>query len=205
MSKSVIVAPGCAQAVAWSVAQKSKVSGHNGDGYLLLREGSEVRAYVIDGMGSGPEAHRAADAGLRAAAGFQGRGLAEVFQNVHAALKEVRGAALAGLWLDLKRMRMVWAAVGDIDGLVLRQGLTHDSLIQKGGTLGLSFQPPRPTEVGLKGGDVILLTTDGIRRSYRTDLPSGYTPQDYAGHVLQTHGRSSDDSLVMALQIVAAP
>jgi hypothetical protein len=102
---------------------------------------------------------------------------------------------------------MNWAAVGDIDGHLLRADATQNdaTLIQNGGILGamlpmLSVQTQR-----LCPGDLILLSSDGIRRNYRGRVVVQTTPQATADAIMANFSHASDDSIVMAISVEGAP
>jgi len=190
----------------WAVAQRAKVAGHSGDGYMLLRDGDIIRAVVIDGLGSGLEAEAAADIGLHAVRqARESAPLAHMFTAAHLALEKVRGAAMAVASITLKDMAVSWAAVGDIDGLHMRCGAPNGGLIQKSGTLGICYSGVRPVHVDLDVGDVLVLTTDGVRRSYRSAPQCSDRPQDFADAILRDYGRENDDCLALVLRLEAAP
>ncbi len=204
MKNAPITKEGCAFAVAWSVACRSKCGAHCGDGYTLMQHGRQVYAWVIDGLGSGLLAQKDADTGLQAVQSEMEAGLARTFDFAHSALKQGRGAAMAGVTIDLARGVLTWAAVGDVDGVVLHRGEVAASLIQKSGTLGLNYPGPSLTQVQLEAGDVILLSTDGISRRYRTDLPSQQPIEGYSQKILHQYGKVNDDCLVLGLEVLAA-
>lgn len=205
MTQHLIAPPGARHALSWSMSESSKFADSSGDGYMLLRDGAHIRIYVVDGMGSGAEANAAADttlAHLREAGGYD---MEIAFDQVHAALRGIRGVALAAAQIDLEQMMLSWSAVGDIDGVLVRNGRISGSLIQKSGTLGLIYDGIRLTSAPLRVDDVIILATDGISRTYRSDLDATHPISDITSGILRHHGRPTDDRLVLGLKVVAAP
>ncbi|NIZ15534.1 SpoIIE family protein phosphatase [Phaeobacter sp. HF9A] len=203
MTVQLVCPPDCANALSWSVAQQSKIANSCGDGYMILRNGNTICAYVIDGMGSGPDAHRAASTGLNAIKNAGDTSLGAAFDATHRALQGMRGAAMAGAMIDLRQLTLSWAAVGDIDGLVHRGTEISDTLMQRGGALGHNFSGLHIQSTKLHIGDMIVLTTDGISRNYRSDIRALTSAADCADHILEAHGRSNDDRLVLAMKIEA--
>ncbi|WP_420004355.1 SpoIIE family protein phosphatase [Arenibacterium sp. LLYu02] len=200
MTGSVISGAGCPYALTWAVAQRAKDGQYCGDGYLLLRDGTEVLAFVIDGLGSGAHAHKDANIGLQAIQSG-GQSLLHRFEQAHAALQQGRGAALAGLSFNLKTAELAWAAVGDVDGVVIREGKTADSLLQRSGTLGLTFDGFHLCQIHVQPGDIILMCTDGISKSYRSNRMQAASLSDLTASLLEDFGRAHDDCLVLGLEV----
>ena len=203
MTASVISGAECPYALSWAVAQRAKDGQRSGDGYLLLRDGPDVFAFVIDGLGSGAHAHKDANIGLQAVQS-DGQTLLHRFEQAHAALQQGRGAALAGLTFNLQTGMLAWAAVGDVDGLVIREGKTAYSLLQRSGTLGLTFTGVHLSKTHLRPGDILLMCTDGISKSYRSNLTPHKTLQDLTTSLLENFGRAHDDCLILGLQVMEA-
>lgn len=203
MTGFVISAGQCPYALTWAVAQRAKDGQQSGDGYLLMRDGWDVFAFVIDGLGSGVHAHKDANIGLQAVQSG-GQTLLHRFEQAHAALQQGRGAALAGLSFNLKTAMLAWAAVGDVDGIVIREGKTADSLLQRSGTLGLTFTGVHLSQTHLRPGDILLMCTDGISKSYRSNLVRHANLQDLTTSLLEDFGRAHDDCLVLGLQVMEA-
>jgi len=194
---------GSSNVLSWAVAGRAKVSGHSGDGYTLLRDGEDICAVVIDGLGSGAEAHQAATIGLRAVQQRDCTSLEHMFASAHESLRRVRGAAMAAVSVSLRTMSASWAAVGDVDGLHLRCGMPNGGLIQRSGTLGVAYDGIRVIDIALEAGDVLVLTTDGVRRSYRGAPMHGHNVQAQADTILETYCRPSDDCLALVLKVEA--
>ena len=183
-------------ALAWSVAQAPKSQDSpNGDGYLLTRDGDRIMLAVVDGVGSGRDAHAAAEVCLRALRTEGGHEPGPVFDRCHKALEGTRGAALALISVDLATARLVWAAVGDIDGCVFRgqDGKSVASMVQKAGTLGHHYSGIHLQDHALLPGDLVAVSSDGVSRRYRDQLPDMVSPGQFAESCLGTFGRANDD------------
>ena len=172
---------------------------------MLLREGPNIRIYVVDGMGSGTEANAAADTALANLRESDCNDMEMAFGKVHSALHGIRGAALAGAQINLEQMTLFWTAVGDIDGALVRNGKIAESLIQSSGTLGLIYNGVCLARVPLQVNDMIVMATDGISRNYRSDLHTDLPIIDIVTGILRHHGRRADDRLVLGLKVVTSP
>lgn len=188
----------------WSVDSRAKHAGANGDGYSLFRDDTRICAAVIDGIGSGAAAHEATTDCIRALANPAFRTVDEKFAGVHTALGGGRGAAMAIAEIDLRRATMTWAAVGDIDGVLWHRNGKAESLVQKGGTLGISYLGLHKFTARLSPDDVIVMTSDGIARAYRKTEADHACPGTLTAQILENHGRRNDDCIVFAMKVVAA-
>lgn len=208
MSGGQITHVGAETGLRWAVSHKPKHrGGPSGDGYAIWKSGAEVFFAVSDGTGSGAEAADATEICLQTLTAGDAANLSEAFARSHAALKGSRGVALGMAIVNLDTDIMNWAAVGDIDGHLLRADATKNdaTLIQNGGILGamlpmLSVQTQR-----LCPGDLILLSSDGIRRNYRGRVVVQTTPQATADAIMANFSHASDDSIVMAISVEGAP
>jgi phosphoserine phosphatase RsbX len=194
--------------LVWAAASRSKIEGvQSGDGYLVRRIGSSVILAVADGAGSGGEAAHATDICLRALSGTASADLNTLFAEAHRACKHTRGAALGIALIDVSTRQMNWAAVGEVDGLLLRRLASasdrRPAIIQRGGTLGHHLPKVISHPDVIETGDTIIMTTDGIRSAFRADIVSEKGVEALADHILQVHGRNNDDSLVLVAKVGA--
>lgn len=204
MNDGRLSADNCPIQLEWAVATRAKHAGANGDGYALLREGTRILAAVIDGVGSGAAAHAATTASIRALGDPALRSVGDRFAAVHTALGGGRGAAMAIAEIELGQASLTWAAVGDIDGVLWHRDGSAVSLVQKGGTLGISYAGFHASSTQLAPGDVIVMTSDGIARGYRKAARCDTCPGALAATILETHGRCNDDCIVFAMRVVAS-
>ncbi|MBE3639835.1 SpoIIE family protein phosphatase [Mangrovicoccus algicola] len=194
-------------AFGWAVAARPKRPGDvSGDGYLLRRlSGGRFLAAVIDGAGSGRPAAAAAAAGLEAISGTLPPDPAEIFAACHAGLAGTRGAALGIAVIDQAAGRLVWAAIGDIDAVLIRPGPTGAGarlcMPRQGGMLGSTPPDPRPQTCPLGPGDLLAMVTDGVGRSFVDALWPERDPSQAARAMLHRAARPGDDSLALVLQL----
>lgn len=197
----------CGLALQWSVQARAKHDGQpSGDGYTILRrEGCLVFA-VADGSGSGHQAARAVNRCLTSLEAASDPFEVE-FLKCHERLRGGRGAALAALSVEVDSGTMTWAAVGDVDGILMRGGpgkrVRHAAVMQIAGTLGIRFDRIVPQSHALQPGDMLVMTTDGVSRNHRVGTAPDQSAEEVATHTLQTYGSPHDDCLVMAIEVVA--
>lgn len=190
----------------WAVAIRSKGGApHCGDGFLLQRDAGVIMAAVVDGTGSGVAARDAATACLAA---LENIGIAPIdrcFDAAHDALRNTRGAALAIALLDLDRAQLDWAAVGEVDGVLFRAPPEkgRESVMQRGGTMGLQYGGIHRQKHPMGRGDLLMLTSDGVSGRHRDAITTIGTADQSADLCMRRFGRSDDDAIVLALKLGA--
>jgi serine phosphatase RsbU (regulator of sigma subunit) len=202
MTGGQITLAGSDNGLCWAVSHKPKQRGApSGDGYVIWRSGSEVFFAVSDGSGSGPEASAATETCLKALTAGHDAQIPEAFIRCHAALKGSRGVALGMAVVDLGSGDLNWAAVGDIDGLLVRSetGGNEASLIQSGGILGVNLPKVSVQNQTLRMGDLILLSSDGINRNYRASVSAQAAPKATVDAIMTGFSQPADDSIVLAM------
>jgi negative regulator of sigma-B (phosphoserine phosphatase) len=68
------------------------------------------------------------------------------------------------------------------------------------GVLGDRLPRLRLQSVQLEPGDMIVLATDGIRRSFVEEHTLHDAPMAAAERILERHGRKTDDALVLVMR-----
>ena len=199
-----ITLPDTDRSLNWSVERKSKIAGQaSGDGYLICHNNRVVMFGVSDGSGSGASAEEATNTCLNGLGKKETFNLEAEFLSCHNLLKGSRGAALALVSIDLFKGTLQWAAIGDIDGILIRseRGTANETLIQRGGILGL-FQPIIHEQThNFEEKDLIIFTSDGVKRGYRNEIRAGTSPKSAASLTMRKFARESDDSIVLAISM----
>ena len=204
-----VTVTGSANCLHWAVADAPRESHQpSGDGFLVMRKDQKAILAVADGAGSGRLARDATNRCLQALSECRTLDFHQVFDLCHRRLQGTRGAALALVIVDVAQMMLEWAALGDIDGLILsgpdERGPTV-SMIQRPGTLGHTNPGVSPQRHPLGSGQLVCLTTDGVSRTYRDAPPLAAAPADLAPLLLETFGRDGDDRTVAVLMIGEGP
>jgi phosphoserine phosphatase RsbX len=161
---------------------------------------------AIDGVGHGEDAASAA----RVAAGVLQAHAADpvvtLVQRCHTQLRATRGVAMGIVSIDARSARLTWIGIGNVQGLLQHDGSERrhrlDVLLQRSGLVGSSLPPLQATTLPVVCGDLIALATDGVRDTFQQGLVEKGPPQRVADATLATHGRVTDDALVIVVQIV---
>jgi anti-sigma regulatory factor (Ser/Thr protein kinase) len=170
-----------------------------GDGWGWRMRDERLAVIVADGLGHGLQAREAADAALRVFATDHESAPARVVEDVHAALRATRGAAVAMLAVDPDRGTARYAGLGNISATVLAPAGTH-RLVSHNGTAGQTaariheFTYPIPT------GSVIVMASDGLGTHWGLDAYPGLRRRrstTIAGILYRDFSRRRDDVTVV--------
>jgi phosphoserine phosphatase RsbX len=195
--------------VDWAVAAVALPGEEeSGDLHYVRQEGDRALLGVVDGLGHGPEAAHAARLAVEALGSSSGSELDSCFARCHRALSRTRGVVMSLASIDAAQRRLSWAAIGNVDGVLLRAEARDrpgsESLLMLGGVVGHQLPKLRPTELMLDPGDVLVLATDGIRSEFRAELNTDDGPEQLAQRVLSRHGKENDDALVLVARFEPA-
>ena len=198
--------------IEWGVATRpfpgQTVSG---DLHVVTPFPDGVLVAVIDGLGHG---HSAAVAARTISAALEGHAHEppiSLLGRCHEHSKRTRGAVMSIASFNAPASRMTWSGVGNVEGRLLRSGTDvvrsgtdgratgqrDEALITRGGVVGYQIPPLRETEILVNGGDTLVLATDGLDGGFADRLTPGDPPQRVADRILERHGKSTDDALVL--------
>jgi phosphoserine phosphatase RsbX len=170
----------------------------SGDGHLVIRGALRTLIAVTDGLGHGPEAHRATTAALAALAEIPDAPLRSMFAHCDRTLRRTRGVVMtiASIAAD---GQMEWMGVGNVEAIVVRSAAPsrHETIVTRGGVVGYRLPSLYPGGTHLDAGDVLVMATDGIRSGFASSLDPILSPQIIASRILEEHGRGYDDALVV--------
>lgn len=170
-----------------------------GDAALVCATATGTLIAVVDGLGHGDEAARAADVAIRTLRRQVDLPLATLFQRCHEALLPTRGAAIAMATLETSSQSLRWSGIGNIEGLLLSAKEKH-YLTNRGGVVGYRLPAVRASELPISPGDWLIFATDGIDEAFTLDdIPSG-SADSVARAILDRHEKTTDDALVLVLR-----
>jgi len=188
--------------IEWGVAGRALYSAAgSGDAYLVKDLAESALLAVADGLGHGPEAAEAARAALGLIDTHARESPLTVLHQCHRLLRTTRGAAVSMAAFASGGV-LTWLGVGNVAGFLLRQvdgRPSWDELPLHRGVVGYKGAEPLViTEMLVRPGDTLVMTTDGIRwhpdeGSVIADVP----PQAAAKQLLRRHGTGNDDALAL--------
>jgi len=170
----------------------------SGDACIVQEGEGTILFGLIDGLGSGEEAARAARLAQACVKENRSAPLLDILQHCHAALRNTRGVVMGLLRVDLAAGQVRYVGVGNIGIYALTQHPFRP--ISYNGIVG--YRLPRVLEfVGpYHSGDTFVLYSDGVDSRFQGDealLRRENDPQRLAEAVAETYGKSDDDVSVL--------
>ena len=158
---------------------------------------------VLDGLGHGAEAARAAQRGVEVLCGAPDKPLAVLVQLCHRALAETRGVAMTLARVDLEADLLSWTGIGNVAAnLVVKSPsgvLIRSSARLVGGIVGYRIPETVHTQtVSMRPGDLLVMTSDGIGGDFLDGIDFSAPALAIAEQILSSHAKDTDDALVLA-------
>ncbi len=163
---------------------------------------------VLDGLGHGEEAARAAACGLATLRSDPGKPLGVLIQLCHRAMSETRGAAMTLARIDFEAGAaeadvLTWSGIGNVTANLVAKGPTgarlRSSARLSGGIVGYRLPDTIHTQtIAIRPGDLLVITTDGISENYVDSIDFAASATVIAERILSRHRRETDDALVLA-------
>lgn len=164
---------------------------HQDEGTLL--------AAVIDGLGGGVEAARAAILAEQTLETHPEQPLQDLTKMMHTALHQTRGAVSGLLRLEAPNARATFVGVGNIGIHVYSRRSIKP--ISKSGILGFRLPTLLEMRYTYDPGDVFVLFSDGVSGRFGQDgqFDPATPPQPFAELLLSTYGKTTDDATVLVI------
>lgn len=167
----------------------------------LVVSGSETLLAVVDGLGHGVEAARAAARAIETIAELADARLEEIVQECHRRLRSTRGVAMTLVAVSPTVGTLTWLGVGNVEALLVR-AVPHGQpartlIVASSGVVGHHLPPLRAASLDLAPNDLIVLATDGVSEQFAVQSPCGGGPAEIAGDILARHALAGDDALVL--------
>jgi anti-sigma regulatory factor (Ser/Thr protein kinase) len=158
---------------------------------------------LVDGLGHGIEAARAAETATRAFLSNATDSCEQIVQRLHRALAPTRGAAVAVVRIDAAAHSVGFVGVGNISAAVIDRGRVQH-MISHNGTAGHVAPRIREFRYGFPDDALVIMHSDGVGSHW--DI-AGYPgliaqhPAMIAGLLLRDHRRERDDAAVVVARI----
>ncbi len=175
-----------------------------GDAWASRQTLTRTRLLVVDGLGHGPLAARAAQVAVEAFAGTDALpGPEAIVHAIHAALRPTRGAALAVAELDRVSRSLRFCGVGNIAGVLQDPAAAPRGLVSHNGIAGHEARRIQEFAAPWPSGGILVLHSDGITAHWTLKGESGLRARHVgviAGVLFRDFRRASDDATVVALR-----
>jgi anti-sigma regulatory factor (Ser/Thr protein kinase) len=173
----------------------------NGDAFVVEQRGTRHFAAVIDGLGHGVQAQRAAHRAQSYAAQHWEESFVTLFRGVSNSCHGTRGVVMTALRIDTDTDRATLAGIGNVEALL--SGFDGPRMLVRRGILGTNPPTPATAELHMQPPAVAVLHSDGIARAGGWDgelsrcLQEGAHPS--AQRLLRERGREHDDATVLVV------
>jgi anti-sigma regulatory factor (Ser/Thr protein kinase) len=186
----------------------------NGDTFIIIQWALGALVGVIDGVGHGVEAHRAACAARCYLEAHFDRPLTDLFAGVERACHGTRGVVMALARFDFLpeeahaaregALRISFASIGNIEARIFG-GTDRVNLLVRRGILGMPASAPKPlvSTAAWCADHILILHSDGVRSHWSFDsFPEFITlPADQvAATLLHRMARAEDDATVLVIK-----
>lgn len=176
----------------------------SGDATIVVPLSGALLIAIIDVLGHGPEAHDLANEIESYLAVPPSADVVDVMKRLHERFRGSRGAAVGLCVLNLESGGLDYVGTGNT--VVRRFGEIDSRLVSQDGVLGQNMRTPRPQQLTLESGDLLVLYTDGVQDRFTAeDYPGVYhhPPKEVVRNLVQRFGKDYDDASVIALRFAS--
>ncbi len=177
----------------------------NGDAFVLRRWAGGALAGVIDGLGHGEHAERAAQAARAYIEDHFDQPIASLFAGVAVVCRRTRGVVMALARFDLEAGTVDVASVGNVEVRFLG-GPPGRNLVVRRGILGVNAPRPVVNAHAWTGDMTLVLHSDGLHSHWSAEALgriSWAEPADAAHTLLEEFGKDDDDATVVVVRSAA--
>ena len=176
-----------------------------GDAWHVAFDDTRMCAVVIDGLGHGPDAERAALAGTQAFAFDPFLSPDELMTSIHQSMTGTRGGAVAIAQFDARRDELSFVGVGNISAS-LEAIETSRGLPSHPGIVGAQFRKTHSLKYQRAAGVLLIMHSDGLQTRWRlSEYPGLWQrhPAVIAAVLCRDYSRGRDDVTVLVVALEA--
>jgi anti-sigma regulatory factor (Ser/Thr protein kinase) len=191
-----------------------------GDAWAINTDPQSLTLLVVDGLGHGVDAHRAAASAVGALHSNPGRAPAELLEHMHEALRPTRGAAAAVARIDMAGASVTFAGIGNISACVLdeqdagfdpagrtsaRGTSSSRQLVSHNGIVGHAMRKTQEFKTPWPRGGMLVMHSDGIATRWDIARYPGlsHRPAALIAAVLyRDFSRRHDDATVVVVKAI---
>lgn len=200
---------GARDPVEWGLATRCRPGeSASGDLAVVVPLAEGVLVAGIDGLGHGREAARAAGRAAAVLRESPTQDLVSLLERCHLTLQGTRGAAISLAFMSAVTDAVTWLGVGNVEGRLLSTDPSvmppKESLGLEPGIAGHDLPAVRPVTHAVHAGDVLVLSTDGIRSTFADSLSVAGSAETISERILADHWAHQDDALVLVVRYLGA-
>lgn len=182
-----------------------RLETHNGDAFTVRSWASGALVGVIDGLGHGEEAQRAALSARSYVDDHFDQSIRALFTGVAQVCRRTRGVVMALARFDFVASAVEVGSVGNVEVRVLG-GAQRANVIIRRGILGVNAPPPVVTSHPWTDRTILVIHSDGLHSHWNLDSlpsPTWALPREAAQALLQALGKDDDDATVVVARSAA--
>lgn len=177
-----------------------------GDTWHLAFDGPRVSALMIDGLGHGEEAERAARAGEKAFAQLPFGSPLLVLEDIHMAMIGTRGGAVAVAQFDCSSDTLKFIGIGNIGACLVTPDKSR-GLASHPGIVGGQYRKAQPFDYAQVNGQLLIMYSDGLQSRWNLQEYPGLVhrhPAVIAAILHRDFCRGRDDVTVLVIALEAS-
>ena len=180
----------------------------SGDLHLVSNIPGGTLIAVVDGSGHGPQAAQAARLAVATLDGHRREGVIPLVRRCHERLKGTRGVVMSLVSIDGTENTVTWLGVGNIEGVLVRTSASADPNVEtiflRPGVVGYRLPPLQAVITPIGPGDLLILTTDGIRSDFTRHFSSEDSPEKISDYISSNFRKGNDDGLVLVARYLGS-
>lgn len=173
----------------------------NGDIALYDQKGDWSFLAIVDGLGHGFEANKAAEKAKTFLLANWNSNVIKTIKELHETLQDTVGAAAGLASIDNKNNRLHYSAIGNTVFRII--GENPIRLMPSDGILGKNIRSPGEQTISLKGNEIILMYSDGVSDNFDlNDYPllKVHSPIVAAKTIVRKFGNNYDDATCLVMR-----
>lgn len=194
-------------AIAFGAATRSRrVFEENGDSFIMKQWEGHALVGVIDGLGHGPLAHRAAQTARQYIEQHYDQPLERVFQGVGRACRSTRGVVMALAVFDGSNGKLRVASIGNIEMRLIGGNEAFRPVVRRG-IVGFNAPDAVCTEHVWDSKRLLILHSDGVAAHWDWNDFKDLAPESpdvIAQKLLRELGKPDDDATVIVARSAAS-
>jgi anti-sigma regulatory factor (Ser/Thr protein kinase) len=182
-----------------AVCQPKSGEEVSGDDWGLATRPRKYTLTLADGLGHGPDAHKAARVAIDTLYRFPNVSPATLLENIHAAARPTRGAAVAVCELDQEQRVCRFAGVGNIGCTVIVDTVARH-MVSHNGTVGHSVRKIQEFAAPWPQNAILVMHSDGVSTQWDLEAYPGLSarhPSLIAAVLYRDFSRHRDDATVV--------
>lgn len=176
----------------------------SGDGYCVRVDGDNTYLFMGDGLGHGPEAHRAVMESITVFQTLSFSDPVDAIREINVQVRKTRGLVASVGIFSVAQKRWTLCGVGNISTRMYSV-VEHKNYMPYNGIIGLNLPSTmHAVQVEAERNQILTMCSDGIRTRWDMTKYPGINkcdPSILAAALYKDHGRGTDDMSVLVSRV----